>query len=986
MALQVSSDPLSTTDTLDLNNGSLMAGNQILAGSSPDPWYVAFDPTLDRLYVASYCSVFVLDPSTLTVEGTLTAAQGCAILYLPSTGDLYLSSPGNVTVVDPATAAVVTRIPASDAGAVEGLFVYVPRANAILVGDELGESANVVNLTLGRVTTNVTTGLYVDDGAYDPDNGNVYLNGYENDTVEMVNSSTWAVRFLPLPSDLFGFLEGVGVDTRTGNVYASSAFYCTGCGYEDLVELSGENGSVLAVHGLGAYTTGMAYDNATNLLFVAAPARDDVFAVDPDNMSVFTTVHLPTTAVPLLIEPWSPAYVPQLNTIYLPTASQGYLFALSDRTLEVYRTWGGQADPLSETWDPACGCLVVGDYLEDVLYFVNGTSYQILETVPLSGSVRGVTYDDQTDQLWVGLGFITGSGGVAILNGANGSLVTTLDTAVWANAPAFDPVDQRMFVPVVTPGQVDIYNATNLTELAEVPDTAATNAVWDSANDRVYVSDWEANNVTVLDGATGAVVTTITDVPGPDAIVVDPTTSRVYTGDQNSPEISVLDPNDDLVVGNLSFPPYAAGLLVAPSGEQLYVTSQGANLTVLNLTGTGSTTVPAGAETYAIATLPSGVVALTDLEGGVYFLASGGPYPLTTPVLSIQPSYVAINASFTISVAVAGGTGGLTYSYSGLPSGCVGADVSTLVCSASQGGQFDVGVTVNDSAGDRTSSSATLWVAWPTYVTFVEQGLPAGTAWNVTLGGVTVSSTTNTVLVGVLNGTFRYTVGTSDRQFEAAGGSFTETGVALTESVVFHLVTFAVSFLETGLPLGTPWSVVVGGTSFAASGTAVVVEEPNASYVYHVTTPDTDYTASVSSFTVAGAPLTESVVFRPVTFTVTFTETGLPSGTSWTVVIGGVAHASTGSSITLEEPNASYQFAVGAVSGFSASPSTGTFTVDGSSVDQVLAFSAASRPATLLGLPPTDFYALVGGVAAAAVGAAALLRWRRGRFRPPGSP
>jgi len=72
---------------------------------------------------------------------------------------------------------------------------------------------------------------------------------------------------------------------------------------------------------------------------------------------------------------------------------------------------------------------------------------------------------------------------------------------------------------------------------------------------------------------------------------------------------------------------------------------------------------------------------------------------------------------------------------------------------------------------------------------------------------------------------------------------------------------------------------------------------------------------------------------RPlVTFSlyrVTFHETGLPSGTPWSVTLNGITESSTGASISFWDPNGTYAFTVGSVSGYTPHPSLGAVLVSG---------------------------------------------------------
>ncbi|MEM0129120.1 MAG: hypothetical protein QXG65_03010 [Thermoplasmata archaeon] len=86
-------------------------------------------------------------------------------------------------------------------------------------------------------------------------------------------------------------------------------------------------------------------------------------------------------------------------------------------------------------------------------------------------------------------------------------------------------------------------------------------------------------------------------------------------------------------------------------------------------------------------------------------------------------------------------------------------------------------------------------------------------------------------------------------------------------------------------------------------------------------------------------------------YTVTFAESGLPSGTGRTVTLNGGSQ----STISFAEPNGTYAFAVTAVTGYSASPSSGTILVNGANVTEAIVSAKETTYSVAFherGLPP----------------------------------
>jgi ABC-type transport system substrate-binding protein len=271
----------------------------------------------------------------------------------------------------------------------------------------------------------------------------------------------------------------------------------------------------------------------------------------------------------------------------------------------------------------------------------------------------------------------------------------------------------------------------------------------------------------------------------------------------------------------------------------------------------------------------------------------------------------------------------------------------------------------------------------PTYtVTFTEKALPAGTTWYVNLSnGQSNSSTSSTITFELVNGTYGYMLSSSDPDYLGTTGQVTVNGAAVSQSAVF-VYSYPVTFSETGLAAGTSWSVTVNGTVITSTSSTATIREFNGTYTYTIS-PVAGYSLTTSysgSFQVNGAPVTESLVFKQVVYTVTVTETGLPSGSNWFVLLAnGTKLNSTSSTITFFEPNGTYSVTVNTtVSNYRASSSSVSFTVSGQPVSVTVSFHSVSTTSP----NNTLLYVAIGVIVAVIViGAAVGLMMRR--KKPP---
>jgi sugar lactone lactonase YvrE len=194
---------------------------------------------------------------------------------------------------------------------------------------------------------------------------------------------------------------------------------------------------------------------------------------------------------------------------------------------------------------------------------------------------------------------------------------------------------------------------------------------------------------------------------------------------------------------------------------------------------------------------------------------------------------------------------------------------------------------------------------------------------------------------------------------------------------------FAVNFTATGLPGGTSWGVSVNGTASSNSNSVLSVPEENGTYDW-TATPVPGWTASPASGTVTlnGAGATVAIVYSPFSYTVTFTEKGLPAGTSWSVTIGSVTQPGTGTSLNFNEPNGSYSYTVGGVSGYTATNGSGPLTVSGAPASVTITFTVSSSSSSGLGGLSTLDWLLIAVVVIVLAALAAVLLMRR-RKAPP---
>ncbi|MGA7860726.1 MAG: hypothetical protein WCB19_02580, partial [Thermoplasmata archaeon] len=208
-----------------------------------------------------------------------------------------------------------------------------------------------------------------------------------------------------------------------------------------------------------------------------------------------------------------------------------------------------------------------------------------------------------------------------------------------------------------------------------------------------------------------------------------------------------------------------------------------------------------------------------------------------------------------------------------------------------------------------------------------------------------ISDATNTVLATVAVGSEPVGVAYDSGTGEVYISNYAQGTI----SVLAGVPPYAVTFTEIGIPTGTSWSVTLDGATNYSTGPTVGFSEPDGAYPFYIGAPiGYNATPADGMVAVAGAPVNQAVTFTPA-YPVTFTETGLPTGTIWTVTLGGTTRSSATSAITFSEPDGSYTFRLWSVSGYSSAQGSGSVTVNGLAVSKRLGFSATGPGSPGLG-------------------------------------
>jgi len=193
-------------------------------------------------------------------------------------------------------------------------------------------------------------------------------------------------------------------------------------------------------------------------------------------------------------------------------------------------------------------------------------------------------------------------------------------------------------------------------------------------------------------------------------------------------------------------------------------------------------------------------------------------------------------------------------------------------------------------------------------------------------------------------------------------------------TVTFRPVTYLVTFLQGG-PYSGGWAVQLGGVLKNVTAGSILFTEPNGTFAYTVGhVPGYIVNPSRGTVTVAGAGATTTITFAAgasATYWLNFTESGLPTGTPWSVTVTSVGTiSSTGGTITFRGlTSATYNYSFATVDGY-VTPANGSIPIVTGSVSVEVTYSPWTYPVMFAesGLPSrTPWSVTIGDVTEASV-------------------
>lgn len=418
-------------------------------GRGPDG--VAYDPETSRVVVANRLSdnVSVLNGSDLVPVGSVGAGTGPGALVVSATGTVYVPNPleSNVTVFDDLDLAPFASLP-TGGDPVGG--AWDPYLGQIFIvdarTDDLAEihdaSASVVGrIPLGAVPEQLA--LVPDYPAPDEDAFAVADGPGENLSLFAADNASWVGSL-----SLGGLAEGLAYRDPTELWGASRS---VGGGSGNLSTFATANGTELTRALLGAAPGPLAYDPATERVFVTEPLARAVAVFNGSSGSLVTIVQLGSAANGTGPSAYDVAIDPVTDDAFVSSGpANASVSVLNGSSGAVEATLATPAGPEGMSYAPN-GDLYLADALAGEITVVDARSEQLLENVSVGGDPTDVAFDAFNGVLYVAQ---PAEGELQAVAPTNLSVLTTIPVGTAPTLLAWEPGNGELLVADPVQGSV----------------------------------------------------------------------------------------------------------------------------------------------------------------------------------------------------------------------------------------------------------------------------------------------------------------------------------------------------------------------------------------------------------------------------------------------------------------------------------------------------------------------------------------------------
>jgi len=579
---------------------------------------------------------------------------------------------------------------------------------------------------------------------FDPDNGYFYVANGNAPGVTVYNGSNESfVGTLPVPGSGF---YGLALDSATDNLYVSGTTCPTGpdCppGYLYIVNLSTD--AVLGPLVIGGQPVGgSVFDPLNGEVYITNYGNSNVSVVNAATNTIAGSIPVGTNPLGISLDPAN-------GNLYVMDRGANNVTVINGSTDTVVGAISTGIDPDFAAYVPTLEELFVSNSGSAYLTVINTSTDRSAGDVPLpNGVVIGVLYDPQN-----GLVFVAGGGNPWALDPVSGAVLGAVPLGIGGGSSVayqlgLDTLTGVSFVLVIgivkpynysiaviapetplglsivpLPAQIAVGNSVTTAASVTCTSTACASGAsyrWHVANSSIAVlNSTTGSSVGITGVATGQTELTLAVtlngylIASETSISVDPDLEARLT-----PMHSTVDANATVTLQTST-----SGGVGAPYGYLYSESSPSAGCVLAGTPEVYCTPTATGAFNVS--------VTVTD-AGGDRAVARSGTISVDPELrvsLSASNATLLLGQSIMFVSSATGGRGPYSFTYTGLPPGCVDENQSTIGCLPTQAGSYNITVFATDENDVSVNATVPLLVFFDFNV-IVSSTVTAGTPFTI---------------------------------------------------------------------------------------------------------------------------------------------------------------------------------------------------------------------------------------------------------------
>lgn len=537
------------------------------------PSGIALNQVTNKIYVTNGMdnTVSVIDGASSAVTATINVGKtpyGVAVNQV--TNKIYVSNSldNTVSVIDGANNTILATV---SVGALPLEIAVNDVTNKIYVSNasSSSNSVSVIDGTSNSVTSTVAVGKFPIAVAVNKNTNKIYVANYSDYSVSVIDGATNSVT---TTINSLGFIVDLAVDA-TMNI-----IYCIDNAFSSLSQIDGSTNTEMTSYLVGKYPGGLAVDETGKKVYVAN--------TEGDSLSVFDAVTATVTAtIAIGSRPRGLAVNEKTNNVYVTNSTRDSVSVLSgtgnlfSSTISVNNELYNY--PFKIAVNETTNAIYVTQFYSGRTYKIDGNANSIVGTAVGDPFPIGVSVNETTDTIYaVSMGLMNGR--ISVFNGSDLASVSYIGSAgkdpsdvavneITNRIYAYDPANNTLTVfegltnSIITTINLGI-TSPFLNFLSAVPEIAVN-----ELTNKIYVTSTGDNVVLKIDGATNAIESTITVGKMPSGVAVNEKTNMVYVANYFDNTISIIDGGMNIVVDTVNVGQLPSDIVVNEATKRVYV-------------------------------------------------------------------------------------------------------------------------------------------------------------------------------------------------------------------------------------------------------------------------------------------------------------------------------------------------------------------------------------------------------------------------------